>query len=113
MACARGRVANLRGARSALFPSLPLPVAKCAAQIVGREKRKATRRLFAVAAIDPKLRVEASVALKESEHPAIAPIPHSDKLRKMIIFAAIAFVASNSALMMNEPGWRNWQTRQT
>ena len=48
-------------------------------QIVGRKKRKPARCLFAVAAIDPKLRVEASVALIESGHAAIARIPHSDK----------------------------------
>ena len=97
LACARERVANLRGARAALFPALPLPVAKCARANVGCKKRKAARCLFAVAAIDPKLRVEAFVALIQSRHAAIARIPHSDKLRRMITIAAIALVASNSA----------------
>ena len=64
-------------------------------QIVGRKKRKATRRFFAVAAINPKLRVEASVALIESGHAPIARIPHRDKLRRMITVAAVALVALN------------------
>jgi len=41
-------------------------------QIVGSKERKTPRRLFAVAAINPKLRVKAAVALVKAGDPAIA-----------------------------------------
>ncbi len=112
-------------------------------QVVRSEERKTACRLFAVATIDPKLRVVAAIALIKAAEPTIAGVADWDKLREMIFENGMLFlrltcgrgrrsfycftlhavalaqaIFKYTYLSINSsesttPGWRNWQTRQT